>query len=267
MAVALTKSGVVVTSGGKVFVGNCGTGHGGFKPGNKCQKGGSGKETKSGAAARTITDEDDADEFGRSIKATRATTFGDVVPYALQEYQNHDYATINGYLRDTPEGRIEAEEVGFDKYGPRSPTSIEGADQMNQRIEMIDEELAASELPEPVRVFRGQDLEPKQVAALKNLIGTREGFSDPAYVSTSLLPSVAERFTEVQAKGETPALFEIDLEAGDHALYINSYSGATGDLRSEMELLLPRDTEFVVKGHSVREIDGTTVDVFQLGLR
>jgi hypothetical protein len=44
VAVLRTQSGkVVATSGGRVSAGNCGTGHGGFKAGNTCAKGGKGK--------------------------------------------------------------------------------------------------------------------------------------------------------------------------------------------------------------------------------
>jgi hypothetical protein len=43
MAVVKTSSGrVIATSGGRVSVGNCGTGAGGFKQGNTCAKGGGG---------------------------------------------------------------------------------------------------------------------------------------------------------------------------------------------------------------------------------
>jgi hypothetical protein len=52
MAVVSTQGGsVVVTSGGKVSVGNCGTGAGGFKPGNTCAKGG-------GGTSRDFTDDE-----------------------------------------------------------------------------------------------------------------------------------------------------------------------------------------------------------------
>lgn len=49
MAIARDKSGkVIATSGGRVSVGNCGTGAGGFKHGNTCAKGGGGGRTKIG---------------------------------------------------------------------------------------------------------------------------------------------------------------------------------------------------------------------------
>lgn len=147
---------------------------------------------------------------------------------AIRDYTGSSYFVVNGFLRFGDEASPDAKAI----------------------IGRLDEAIARSSLPETCTLFRG--LDPDYVRDLEP--GTT--FVDKGFVSTSLDPGVAHVFAvEEGEQGAgypqgpiTAAMLRISASEGQPALSWMS---------SEHEVILPRDSAFVVTG--VSHYDETTI--------
>lgn len=151
---------------------------------------------------------------------------------ALRFYKGDGYREINQVLR----------------YGGESDPDI------LQAIEDLDVALSRFQLPEPVIAYRGLGSQALFTQA-EDLIG--DTIEEPAYLSTSLLRSVAEGY--LSARSEWRVLEEILVPGG---VAVGAYVGAPDlvEPMEEHEFLLPRGTELAV--HAVRrEADHVRLEV------
>ncbi len=130
---------------------------------------------------------------------------------AAQTYTGSDYQDINGGLR---KGKV-----------PREHAST---------VKHLDSAISQSKLPENTVLYRGMSMSPEMSAKIK----PGATFSDPAYTSTSINPTIPDSF----ARGEGKTLMRIKANKGQSGLAVNNVSQFDG----EHEILLPRNTGYRV---------------------
>ena len=123
--------------------------------------------------------------------------------------------------------------------------------------EHLDAAISRHALAEPTTVFRGVSMGDRTLA-----VG--QVVTDAGYTSTSMVEGVADRWA--RQGGDGPAVFEIDLEVGQHYALPETYAEdfqeglADGMDASELvagyELLLPR-------GMSMEVVEASTTDGVQ----
>lgn len=142
---------------------------------------------------------------------------------AVEVYQGGEYKAVNANLRETK------------RFGevPKESQELSNGMTIGEVVTNIDKAIAKSRTPAPMIGYRGETGRTFKIG---------DKVTDPAYLSLSLSPKVAEGFTKPQgltigAPAPSGQMLEIDLPKGQKALYV---SGAIGG--AEQELLLPRGT-------------------------
>ena len=149
---------------------------------------------------------------------------------SIANYSGDAYSGINGLLRK------QMTEKMVDAWDANERLGVRGM------INNLDSAIERFELKDPIRVYR--TCERDVLESLKAQSGAT--FRDNGYVSTSAL-------SKKVASGNV--VMEIDVPPGvGHGAWINPLSGAEDE---EYEFLMPRGSEFKVKG--VSERDGDTV--------
>lgn len=140
---------------------------------------------------------------------------------AAQTYTGGEYTDINGGLRS---GKV-----------PR---------EYQATVKHLDSAIDQSRLPENTVLYRGMDMSPAMAAKMT----PGAVFSDAAYTSTSINPSIPESF----ARGEGKTLMRIKANKGQKGLAVNNISNFDG----EHEILLPRGSQYKVTGVSIDKKTG-----------
>lgn len=149
---------------------------------------------------------------------------------SIANYSGDAYSGINGLLRK------QMTEKMVDAWDANERLGVRGM------INNLDSAIERFELKDPIRVYR--TCEKDVLESLKAQPGAT--FRDNGYVSTSAL-------SKKVASGNV--VMEIDVPSGvGHGAWINPLSGAEDE---EYEFLMPRGSEFKIKG--VSERDGDTV--------
>lgn len=175
--------------------------------------------------------QDAADAWGRSFYRDWRAGLDEEESSALGRYQASGYDLINASLRGL---------AGTAWIPPTLPS----------HIALLDQALAkAPPLTEDLLVYRAVDK-----LALK---GVRQGqtFVDQGFVSTTLVETVAQRFT---GRLKFPLLAVIRVPKGTRAGYLERREG----IRNENELLLPRGLRFrLVSRHAGKHQSGEYVEL------
>jgi hypothetical protein len=127
-------------------------------------------------------------------------------------------------------------------------TALRAGDTSDPVIAKIDEAMARSTTPAPVRTYRVMQLPSKEVPA----VGAT--FSDGAYTSTTLDPKFAQETFENWKDTPGTFLMELDVPAGTNAIAMDTT--ASNIVSSESELLLDRGLTYQIT--DTREVDGVT---------
>jgi hypothetical protein len=153
-------------------------------------------------------------------------------------------STFEGWLAALSDAEREAlHEYKWIAAEPLNTALREDADVTDEQVELVrqlDLSLSRFRLPEPILVYRGTG------ATEFHSLPVGSEFTDPAYVSTSLLRIVAEDMVHDYA----PELREISRIVIPGGTSIGAYVAAPeliSDL-AELEILLPRLTRFRIVG-------------------
>lgn len=185
---------------------------------------------KVGKGARQFKELGDSESWGNEHYSKWADGLSPDTKAFIQSYKGSAHATIN---RDLQENGGDANAT---------------PDHIQEHIKPIDAALnSAPPLKEPITVFRGGL--PTGVTDAFD-VGAEDGlanevFGDDGYVSTSLLPRVADSFAEKGRGGQKPAGANITLPKGAKAAFIDA-EGLTPAINLESEMLLPRGSRFRV---------------------
>lgn len=191
---------------------NCGTGAGGFKPGNKCAKGGSGG----------VADLDVSAKLKKGSETKFLSSLTDHETRAWTEYKgDNPYApgaaiALNGMLRD---------------QSPLSPAQTEALSHLDSSFRK------APRLKEETTLYRGTS---------ERMVESKGGWVDSkAFVSTSVRREEAENFAGLT--GNEAYLYEIKVPKG-FTVMPTSHFHADTSIAEEGELVLPRNAAMRVTG-------------------
>lgn len=106
-------------------------------------------------------------------------------------------------------------------------------------VKQLDGLIARSEIKEPTTVHRGM----KVLGNPADVFKAGSEVSDPGFMSTSLVPAVAERFAVSINPEVSPVLFQIDLPKGANGYYMPRVAGKF----DEAEILMPRNARFKIE--------------------
>lgn len=183
---------------------------------------------------RAFTDGDVAAAWAAQTFAAWLTTLTPPQEGAVLAYKGPGHRDLNAQLRsDAPVGDVDL-------------------------MERLDEALAVFRLSEPVVVWRGWENAAVADAVAAGFDLTGSTFTDPAYLSTSLLQDVALRYLGYARERENALLARIVLCAETQ---VGVYAGAP-DLvfeKREFEVLLPRATPMRITGVDVPAGDSDDV--------
>ncbi|WP_139354998.1 ADP-ribosyltransferase, partial [Clostridium acetobutylicum] len=198
------------------------------------------KAVKSGDARITITNMDQANEWGSQYYDNWLKSLNDSERNAIRQYTGNDYKKINNYLRGVND-------------------SLDGIDP--KIIEDIKSGLKKASVPHDMKVYRGTDLNP-----LRNLIDVgKDGsldfsslvgktFKDDGFMSTALVKESSFDYMNVS--------WEINVPKGTEAAYVSKISY----FPDEAELLLNHGQEMIIKEATVGS-DGKLNIVLDLNLK
>ncbi|WP_077850647.1 ADP-ribosyltransferase [Clostridium felsineum] len=198
------------------------------------------KAVKSGDARITITNMDQANEWGSQYYDNWLKSLNDSERNAIRQYTGNDYKKINNYLRGVND-------------------SLDGVDP--QVIEDIKSGLKKASVPHDMKVYRGTDLNP-----LRNLIDVgKDGsldfsslvgktFKDDGFMSTALVKESSFDYMNVS--------WEINVPKGTEAAYVSKISY----FPDEAELLLNAGQEMIIKEATVGS-DGKLHIILDLNLK
>jgi HK97 family phage portal protein len=143
------------------------------------------------------------------------------------------------------------EKVAIRQYTEEAYTTINEALRRDEEYELDDEHQdivsdlrsairKAGTLPEPITVWRGVQLSPIQLAALKAQLTEGATIEMPGFTSTSLNPSIS---TEFAGAHEGSLIFEIEAQQG---MYFGAMPDPSGLAQMEREFLLRDSSRFAV---------------------
>lgn len=133
---------------------------------------------------------------------------------AVRNYTGAGYGRINGHLRGTRPATDEAE--------------------MDQRIGLIDQALAAKPVPEAVTVYRGVGM--SAFGGNMDTVAPGMVFNEPGYMSTAVGTGLASGFQD------KPVQITMNVPAGTPGRYLEAISKVKG----EREVLLARNLDYMV---------------------
>lgn len=119
------------------------------------------------------------------------------------------------------------------------------ADKVKYQTGLIDKAISSFELKDNIQTYRGIDIDTiiqmfPEAEELSDLVG--KSFSDKAFLSTSPVRSVAEKFAS--QNGQDGVLLQLSIPSGiGRGAYINKLSGFQDD---EYEFLLKRNAKFEI---------------------
>lgn len=154
----------------------------------------------------------------------------------LYAYSDSTYKEINRFLYGNTED--------MDVYKNNVDNPEEHHDYIQTRIDLLDEIFEKSVLPQPITVYRGLNAARAGFCGknyenpdIERAVGKTYTFN--GYVSTSASWTMALGF-----RGhESPAMLQIDLPAGTHAIPMTSMLSSYAD---EQEVLLARNTQIKI---------------------
>lgn len=169
---------------------------------------------------------------------------------ALEYYQGGRFETLNGYMRGTL---------------PFTPNERERA-YIEQQRDGLNSLMARSRTTENLEVHRGMLVTPRDPAAAALLASWQPGatFREPAYLSTTLDPRLAQRFSQSDSPWpNTPGTRSVDIRvrvpAGTPAVYMNA-ARPRGNT-DERELLLTSGLTYRVVSRVDRDGGRTEVEL------
>jgi len=179
------------------------------------------------------------DAFETSVRnpENNYPSYEEMLELSTSQKPEYGQSAVFGYVNDSR---------GVNNTLRENPASAERA--YGNLISEMDETMVRTpNITQSITVYRGvrggdelpesfQDLEEGDV------------FSDSAFVSTSLSPTSALGFAGIYNAPETQGVvFEIKVPANSEGIFPNSWLGTDGNnFASELEFLLPRDTQFKV---------------------
>ena len=203
---------------------------------------------------QVLMDEDNTySQAGRDLIKSHSESLKDSPPQqvaSLQSYTSEvkqaNYTDVNSLLRGVE-----------NEYGNRTP-----AKDIDQAIKNLDSIIASHTLGTDAMLYRG--LQPPVSETwykpndLKGLIGQK--IDDKGFVSASISKNVANMWS---GSGQSPVVLDIAAPATQHGVYLESVTKST----SEHEVLLPRDSKFMITGVHTEQYtrgSGKKVDIIHL---